>query len=112
MEGEVYVPLLVLTALLVGWYVHRYHRFKQKAKVVEPTTTDPDALDAHAELELQNLLQKAPLKQYRQIKILEDQGWSIQEWDDGRHPCFYMAPKGKFLAEAIILTNGQVIAHT
>jgi len=51
-------------------------------------------------------LQKAPPEQRQQIKILEDQIWSIQEWDHGREPC-YMAPK-----DQQILVDGRVIRHS
>jgi hypothetical protein len=112
--GEMYLLLLVLITLLVDWYAYRYHRFEQNTEAVElkcaTDTAELDGSDAHIERELENLLQKAPIEQRQQIKILEDQGWFIQEWDNGREPCFYMAPKGTPLA--MILRNGRVISYS
>ena len=109
-----YVLLLVLITLLVDQYAYRYHRFEQHTEAVElkcaTDTAELDGSDLHIERELRNLLQKAPIEQRQQIKILEDQGWFIQEWDNGREPCFYMSPRGTRLA--MILRNGRVISYS
>jgi hypothetical protein len=35
MEAEMYVPVWVIVALLVGWYVYRYYAFKERTAEAE-----------------------------------------------------------------------------